>query len=84
MSEKLSIAVIWFVLLLPIPMIVWTWFKLLTQTAGRIPRTPTCEIVEVVAGQRHEVKLTIDPLKLTTEFIPPPRNCSPESEVGGQ
>jgi len=38
-SEGFSIAVIWFVLLLPIPMIVWTWFALLTRTRGRIPRT---------------------------------------------
>jgi hypothetical protein len=51
---------------------------------GMHPMKPNCEMVEVVAGQRHEVKLTIDPLDLTTEFVPPPRGCSPESEIAGR
>ena len=48
---------------------------------GMHPITPTCEKVHVVAGQLHEVKLTIDPLNLTSEFISPVEGCSPQPEL---
>jgi hypothetical protein len=47
---------------------------------GMYPITSTCEKIQVVTGQLHQVKLTIDPLRLTTEIIRPVEGCSPQSE----
>ncbi len=49
---------------------------------GMFPITPTCTKVEVVAGQRRQITLMIDPLTLTTEVVPQERACSRQSEIG--
>ncbi len=48
---------------------------------GMFPITPTCTKVEVVAGQRRQITLMIDPLTLTTEAVPQERGCPSQSEI---
>lgn len=42
---------------------------------GMSPLKPSCTRVQVVAGKRQQIKLTVDPLTLTTQFQPPERSC---------
>jgi hypothetical protein len=54
----------------------------ISSANGMYPKASACTAVELVPGQAQHVKLMIDPLELTTEFVAPLRRCSPSEPDG--